>query len=313
MLSQISRRVLLMIPNVFILTLLLFASMTSFLGSPALLMLGEDASAQAVASLNERYGFDDPVLVQYVRWVGGALQGDFGRSFATQQPVIDMIADALPITIELSLWAIALAVIGAVLINSLPYWRSAVESISSVLCVIGITLPNFALGVGLIFLFSVQLRWLPSTGWVPWSAGSIEHLRHLIMPVITVTAFYFASFSIVYMAEYKNVSRQIYVKVARAKGLSETGVSFGHIMPNSVLPVITYAGMSLGQLVGGAVVTETVFSLPGIGRLLVNAINTRDFPVILSVGMLIVIGVMIMNLVTDIIYNIVNPLVRQRS
>jgi peptide/nickel transport system permease protein len=304
------RRVLLVIPNALLLTALLFVSITTLMGSPALLMLGQDASPEAVRQLNERYGFDKPIFFQYYDWLTAAFQGDFGRSFATQQPVSEMIGATLPITIELSLWSILVAVCLAVTLNTVPYARRGVEAISATLSVIGITTPNFSLGVGLIFLFSVKLGWLPTTGWIAWKQGIGPHFAHLILPVITVMAFYFASFSIVYLAEYRNVSKQIYIKVAKSKGLTATRVSFRHIMPNSVMPVITYAGLSLGQLVGGAVVTETVFSLPGIGRLLVSAIGARDFPVILAIGMLLVIGVMVANLIADLTYSLVNPLVR---
>ena len=310
MLGHSLRRVALMLPNVFILTFLLFSCVTAFLGSPAALMLGEEASPEAVQQLNEEYGFDRPITIQYLDWVGSALQGDLGRSYSTQQEVTAMITPALPMTLELSAWSILLAVVGAVVINTIPFARRAIDAVSSSLCIIGITVPNFFLGIGFIYLFSVKLGWLPSTGWAPWSAGVGQHLLHMVLPVATLMAFYFGAFSLVYKAEYRSVSRQIFVKVARAKGLSDTQVSFKHILPNSILPVITYAGLSLGQLVGGAVVTETVFSMPGVGRLLVNSIAARDFPVMLAIGMLIIVGVMVANLIADLVYGLVNPLVR---
>jgi peptide/nickel transport system permease protein len=130
------------------------------------------------------------------------------------------------------------------------------------------------------------------------------------MPVVTLAAFYFGSFSLVYRAEYRAVSRQLFVKVARAKGVSESRVSFVHALPNSILPVITYAGLSLGQLIGGAVVTETVFSIPGLGRLFVESIAAHDFPVMLAIGMIIVVGVMLMNLIADVTYTLINPQIR---
>jgi peptide/nickel transport system permease protein len=310
MLAHIVRRFAMMVPNVIVLTFLLFSSTTVFLGSPAALMLGEDASPRAVAALNQQFGFDRPVLVQYANWMGKALSGDFGRSYATQQPVGSMILSALPTTLELSAWAIGIAVVASAVINSITVARRVIESISSFLSIIGITIPNFFLGLILVYIFSVRLRWLPSTGWAPWSAGIGPHMLRIIMPIATLTAFYFGSFSIVYKAEYRAISQRLFVKVAQSKGLSPTTISFRHILPNSILPVITYAGLSLGQLVGGAVVTETVFSMPGIGRLLVNAIGARDFPVMLAVGMLVIVGVMVMNLIADLTYSLVNPLVR---
>lgn len=310
MLTVIARRLLLMIPNIVLLTFLLFFGVASLLGSPAAMMLGQDASPEAIRELNERYGFDRPVVEQYLDWIGNALSGDLGRSYTSSQPVGDAVWPRLPVTLELSLWAILLAISMTVAINTLPFAKRLFSSASVGLSVIGITVPNFVIGIAGIYLFSVELRWLPTTGWVPWSDGAIAHLTHLIMPVVTLTAFYFGAFSMVYRAEYRAVERQLYIKVARAKGLSEGRVAFRHAMPNAILPVVTYAGLSLGQLIGGAVVTETVFSIPGMGRLFVESIGSRDFPIMLAVGMLIIVGVMLMNLVADIAYTMINPQIR---
>jgi peptide/nickel transport system permease protein len=310
MIAHIVRRLLLMIPNILLLTFLLFAGVSNFLGSPAAIMLGDEASPKAIQELNEKYGFERPVLVQYVDWMGKALQGDFGRSYATRMPVASTVLPAIPVTLELAFWAIALAVIAATTINSIPIFRRTIGSLSSGISLIGITTPNFMLGISLIYVLSVNLRWLPTTGWVPWSEGVGAHVIHLVMPVLTLSAFYFGSFCLIYRAEYRTVYRQLFIKVARAKGLSETRVSFAHALPNSILPVITYVGLSLGQLVGGAVVTETVFSMPGVGRLFVNSIGAHDFPIMLAIGILIVVGVMLMNLIADVVYTLVNPQLR---
>lgn len=307
MTTHIIRRLLLIVPNILLLTFLLFAGVSTFMGSPAAMMLGQDASPAAIAELEARMGFDRPLMVQYFDWITGALQGDLGRSYLTQQPVAAAILPRLPVTLELAFWAIVVAVAGAVLLNSIPFARRLVGSMSTNMAIIGITVPNFMIGIVLIYIFSVELRWLPTTGWSPWSEGVVKHFTHLIMPVLTLAAFYFGSFTLVYRSEYRAIYRQLFIKAARAKGLSETRVSFLHAMPNSVLPVITYVGLSLGQLVGGAVVTETVFSIPGIGRLFVQSIATNDFPVMLGVGMVIIVAVMLMNLIADITYTLVNP------
>jgi peptide/nickel transport system permease protein len=297
-----------MVPNVIVLTFLLFAAVTSFLGTPAAIMLGEDASPESIAEMNERLGFDVPLFQRYWNWISNALSGDLGRSYSTQQPVAEMIKSALPLTLELAVWSILLAFLGAAIINSMTFMRKFMDRATSGICVVGITIPNFFLGLLLIYLFSVQLRWLPSTGWAPWSSGVGDHLRHMILPVITLTTFYFSSFSLVYKAEYNAVRDTLFVRAARSKGISEARISYRHILPNSILPLITYAGLSLGQLVGGAVVPETLFSMPGMGRL--NAISARDFPVMLAVGMTIIVGVMLLNLLADLMYGLVNPLVR---
>jgi peptide/nickel transport system permease protein len=310
MITAIVRRLLLATPTVLALTALLFFSVTLILGSPATMMLGEDASPQAIADLNARYGFDRPAYVQYADWMWRALQGDFGRSFTSQEPVARAVLAALPVTIELALWSIGLAVLAATVLNTLPAGGRLLRLFVVTLNLVGITMPNFILGIGFIFLFSVTLGWLPSTGWVPWSEGALAHVRHLVMPVLTLSAYYFGAFSLVYRAELKDAYSKLYVRTARAKGLSEGKVAFKHVLPNAVLPVITFAGLSTGHLVGGAVVTETVFSMPGIGRLFVGAIAGRDFPVMLAVGMLVVTGVVVMNFVADVLYTVVNPQIR---
>jgi peptide/nickel transport system permease protein len=201
----------------------------------------------------------------------------------------------------------AIAVLMTILLNSLPFARRVVNAITTFLAVIGITIPNFMLGVCLIYVFAVQLRWLPTTGWVPWSDGVGKHILHIILPAVTLSANYFGSFTLVYREEYRAAYERLYIKVARAKGLSELRVSLVHALPNAILPVITYIGLSLGPLVGGAVVTEMVFSMPGVGRLFVGAIGAHDFPVMLAIGILVIIAVMVANLVSDIVYASINP------
>jgi peptide/nickel transport system permease protein len=313
MLRLIVRRVLLMGLTALTVSALLFFSVTKLLGSPAGMMLGQDASPQAIAALNAQYGFDRPALSQYLHWLGDALTGDLGRSYTTQQSVAQAIATRVPVTLELAVWSIALAVAAAVFFNTIPVARAPVRRIVTLVNLVGISVPNFMLGVSLIFLLSVQLDLLPSTGWVPWSDGVGAHLAHMVMPVLTLSAYYFGAFSIVYRAEYQDVIQRPFIGVARARGLSEWRVAFRHAAPNAILPVITFVGISIGQLTGGAVVTETIFSMPGTGRLFVASIEGRDFPVMLAIGMLIVVGVVLMNLLADIAYTIANPQIRHGS
>lgn len=310
MIPIILGRVAWMLPNAVLLTFLLFAVVTKWLGSPATMMLGTDASPEAIAQLNQRYGFDQPVLQQYLHWVGAALSGDFGRSYATQQSVGSMIAASLPVTLELAFWAIALALLTSVGLNSLTVGRRAIGAVVGSVSVVGVTIPNFMLGASLIYLFSVRLGWLPTTGWVPWTDGAGPHRLHLVMPVLTLFTFYFSSFSMVYRSEYRAIQRQLFVRVARAKGISEDRISFRHILPNAVLPVVPYVGISVGHLVGGAVVTEAVFSIPGLGRLFVSAIAGYDFPVMLAMAMVVLTGVMVANLLADLLLTGLNPQVR---
>jgi len=308
--TVIGRRLLWAIPSALLITALLFFSVAGLLGSPASFMLGQDATPESIAELNARLGFNRPLIVQYLDWMGRALTGDFGRSYSSHQTVAEAILPRLPVTLELGVAAILLAAVMAVGINSITTGRAVVRPIATSLAVLGITLPNFALGLNLIFLFAVKLGWLPSVGWSPWSAGIATHLTHIILPVVTLSAYYYGSFTLVYRAEYDAISQRLFVRVAKAKGLSERQVSFRHVLPNSILPVITYVGLSLGQLMGGAVVTESLFSIPGVGSQLVDSIVARDYPVMLAIGMLTIAGVVIMNAAADALYAAVNPQIR---
>jgi peptide/nickel transport system permease protein len=310
MLALIIRRVLFAVPTMLAMTALLFFSVTTLLGSPAAVMLGENATPQAIAALNARYGFDRPALVQYWDWLSRAVQGDFGRSFTTQQKVSDAVLPAIPITLELAFWSILVAALLAITLNSIPVARRLLDPGVTAVNVVGVTVPNFMLGISLIFLFSITLGWLPTTGWVPWSEGVADHLTHMILPVLTLSAYYFGAFSFLFRAERREVYRKLFVQVARAKGLSEWKVSFKHALPNAALPVVTFAGLAMGQLTGGAVVTETVFSMPGIGRLFVSSIASHDFPTMLAISMIVVTGVVAMNLLADIVYTMLNPQIR---
>lgn len=306
----LARRLLWAIPSAIVITALLFFSVAGLLGSPAALMLGQDATAESIAELNSRLGFDRPLITQYLEWMGNALQGDLGRSYSTNQPVAAIILPRLPVTLEFGLLAILLACLVAVALNSMTFGSRFIRPGATVLAMIGITLPNFALGLSLIFVFSVKLGWFPTIGWAPWSDGVVNHLRHIFLPVLTLSAYYYGSFTLIYRAEYEAVSQRLYVKVAKAKGLGETKVSFKHVMPNAILPVITYLGLSLGQLMGGAVVTEAMFSIPGVGSLLVNSIISRDYPVMLAIGMITIASVVVMNALADALYAVANPQIR---
>ncbi|MCW3474742.1 ABC transporter permease [Limobrevibacterium gyesilva] len=310
MIAVVARRLLWAIPSAILITALLFFSVAGLLGSPAALMLGQDATPQSIAELNARLGFDRPLLTQYADWMSGALVGDFGRSYSTHQTAAAAILPRLPVTLELGILAIGLAGVTAVVINSITAGRTVVRPVATALAVAGITLPNFALGLSLIFLFSVKLGWLPSIGWAPWSEGLWTHLKHILLPVLTLSAYYYGSFTLVYRAEYDAVSRRLFVRVAKAKGFSERQVSFRHVLPNAIMPVITYVGLSLGQLMGGAVVTESLFSIPGIGSLLVDSILSRDYPVMLAIGMITIAAVVIMNAAADALYSVANPQIR---
>jgi peptide/nickel transport system permease protein len=300
------------IPSGLIITALLFFSIAGLLSSPAAQILGLDATPQAIAELNERMGFNRPLIIQYLEWMRNALTGDLGRSYSTHQTVGEIILPRLPVTFEIGVMAIIFAAIAAVFANSITTGKRLIRPVVTAFAMIGITFPNFALGLSLIFLFSVKLGWLPSIGWAPWSAGIANHFRHILLPVMTLSAYFFGSFTVIYRAEFDAVRKRLFVRVAKAKGLSDTIVAFRHVLPNAILPVITDVGLSLGQLMGGAVVTESLFSIPGVGSLLVDSILTRDYPVMLAVGMITIGTVVFMNAMADAAYGIANPQIRVR-
>lgn len=310
MLLILAKRLIWAVPSAILITALLFFSVGGLLGSPAGLLLGQDATAQSIAELNARLGFDRPLITQYLEWMGNALRGDLGRSYSTHQTVADMILPSLPVTLELGILAILFAAVIAMVVNSMTVGRALIRPVATAFAILGITLPNFALGLSLMFAFSVKLGWFPSFGWTPWSAGVLTHLRHILLPLLTLSAYYYGSFTLIYRAEYDAVSERLFVKVAKAKGLGELVISFRHVLPNAILPVITYLGLSLGQLMGGAVVTESLFSIPGIGTLLVNSIMSRDYPVMLAIGMITIASVVVMNALADALYAVANPQIR---
>lgn len=310
MLLILAKRLAWAVPSAIVITALLFFSVGGLLGSPAGLILGQDATAQSIADLNARLGFDRPLLTQYLDWMGKALQGDFGRSYSTHQTVAEILLPSLPVTLELGILAVVLAAGVAITIDSVTFGRRLIRPVTTAFAILGITLPNFALGLSLIFAFSVKLGWFPSFGWTPWSDGVLAHLYHILLPLVTLSAYYYGSFTLIYRAEYDALSERLFVKVARAKGLGEMAISFRHVLPNAILPVITFVGLSLGQLMGGAVVTESLFSIPGIGTLLVNSIMSRDYPVMLAIGMVTIVTVVLMNALADALYAVANPQIR---
>lgn len=310
MMSAILKRLLLAVPAVLILTAALFIGVTGISGSPAALMLGPDASYDAVLQLNNEYGFDRPLVIQYIDWLSKAVQGDFGRGFLTGESVAGAIAEALPVTFELALWSTLLATSFAIILNTNTIGRRVVIPIVTFVNILGITTPNFMIGISFIYLFSVVLGWFPSTGWVYWSEDPVGHIQSMVLPVLTMSAYYFSLYSIVYRTEYKDVNEKLYVHVARAKGLSDTRVAYKHVLPNAILPVITFVGISMGQMLGGAIVVETVFSVPGMGRQFVGSVLQHDFPVMLAIGCLMITMVIVMNLLADIAYTLANPQIR---
>jgi peptide/nickel transport system permease protein len=276
-------------------------------GDPVLLFMPMDIQAKDVDEFRERLGFNDPLAVQYARFMGGAVRGDFGESLRYRRPALGLVLERLPATLLLAGTALLLTLLVAVPLGVLSAVRrnSAVDHVSTLATVLGQATPGFWLGLMLIYLFSVQLRWLPT--------GGMGTLSHLVMPSIVLAAFYSARVARLTRSAVLDALNEDYVLTARAKGLAESHVIGKHTLRNSAIPIITLAGLEAGQLLGGAVITETIFAWPGLGRLTVQALLNRDFPVVMAAVSFTSIIYTLMNLLVDLAYGWLDPRVRVRA
>lgn len=274
-------------------------------GDPAKMMLGELAvDKSAVENLRRQLGLDDPIMVQYGRFLGGAVRGDLGWSILENQPVSRMIRQVLPSTIELTLAGLGIAIlIGGILgVTAAVHQNSWLDNASMVVALWGVSMPSFWMGLLLIFLFSLKLGWLPATG-----QGGV--LR-LIMPALTLGYVAAAVIARLVRSSMLEVLRQDYVRTARAKGLGERLVVYRHALRNALIPVVTVIGLQFGALLGGTVVIETVFSRPGIGRLAVSSILSKDFQVTQGTVLLSAVFYTLVNIVVDVSYAVLDPRIR---
>jgi len=275
-------------------------------GDPALVLLPPDATAQDIQEFREKMGFNDPFLVQYGRFLRGALRGDFGRSVRHDEPAFDLVAERLPATLELAgaalLIALALAIPAGIV--SAVRRNSLVDYVSTVVALLGQSMPTFWLGIMLILVFSVRFSLLPSSG-----RGTLEHL---ILPAITLGLFTTARITRLTRSGMLEVLNQDYIRTARAKGMANPPVVWKHALKNAAIPIVTIVGIELGTLLGGSVITETIFAWPGVGRLSVQAIYNRDYPVVQAAVFLLSTTFVVVNLVVDVLYTYLDPRIRFR-
>jgi peptide/nickel transport system permease protein len=299
---------------VLFLTALVFALMQAVLGDPVVLMLGRDADPATVARLRQDLGFDRPAHVQYLDWLGRLLRGDWGRSFRSGQPVLESIVARLPVTLELTVLSLGLAVVLAVTLGTLAAVRphTPVDLGVSVLTALGTAMPNFWIAILLILLFALHLRLLPSSGSVPLWEDPLGNLRAMLLPALALSAAYFSNLARLTRARMLDALDSDYVRTARAKGMREARVMWVHALRNSLLPLLSVLGVSVSRLFGGAVVTETIFALPGVGVFLVDSILSRDFPVVQGVIIVVTAGVFLTNLLVELSYGLVDPRVRHQ-
>lgn len=298
------RRLALTIPVLLGVATLVFALLHLVPGDPALVMLGEAAAASDVEELRQALGLNQPLSTQYVQFIGGVAQGDFGTSFRYGTPVFSEIAQRLPNTLELALAAMSVAILIAIplgIVGAL-YQGRAIDQAAMTVSLVGISMPNFWLGPLLAIVFAVTLGWLPVSGTGDW--------RHLVLPAVTLGAALAAILARMTRASLIEELRELYVLAARARGLSQTRAVLRHALRNSLIPVVTILGLQFGAVLTGTIITETIFAWPGVGRLLIQAINFRDYPLVQGCILFIATTYVMVNLVVDLAYGWLDPRIR---
>ena len=306
------RRIASIIPTLVVVSMLIFGLQQLLPGDPAKILAGEEQDPTVVAYLRAKMHLDEPLPVRYGYWIGGVLQGDLGESVRTQQPVLTLVLQKLPVTVELALLAMTIALligIPAGIVSAVG--RGTVwDTVANVLALWGISTPNFWLGILMIMLFSVQLGWLPSSGYVSPFEDLGANLAAMIMPAFVLGN----AIAAVLMRHTRSAMLQVmsadYVRTARAKGLSERVVVLKHALRNALTPIITLGALELGTLLSGAVLTEQVFTIPGFGKLIVDSVFNRDYAVVQGVVLVTATTYIVLNLLADLAYFAANPRLR---
>ena len=304
--KYILKRLLLLVPVLLGVSFLVFTIMSFTPGDPAQLILGESAPAEAVAALREEMGLNDNFFMQYARFVGNAITGDFGRSYTSGREVFGEIFARFPNTLVLAVVGVIIAILIGIPVGIISATKqySLLDSTSMILALLGVSMPNFWLGLMLILTFSVGLGVLPS--------GGFNGLKSIILPAITLGSGAAAIITRMTRSSMLEVIRQDYIRTARAKGLGEKKVINKHALKNALIPVITVVGLQFGYLLGGAVLTETVYSWPGVGRLMVEAIRQKDTPTVLAAVVFLAGAFSVVNLLVDILYAYVDPRIKSQ-
>ena len=306
------RRALESLVAVWLASIIVFVGVRSLPGDPAIALSGEGRDPAANAAVRIRYGLDQPIPVQYVRWATIALGGDLGTSIRTRNRVTDEIIQRIPVTIELALLAgmVAMAIGAPLGVLAAVRRQSPIDYLAGSVGLLGLSIPTFWLGLVLILVFAIGLDVLPASGFVPFTEDPIENLRRMILPAIVLGV----GFGAVLLRQLRSGMigslGSDYVRTARAKGLTERQVILGHALRNSLITVVTIIGLELGALISGSVVTESIFLIPGFGRLIIEAIQRRDYPVIQGVALVSAVTYITINFIVDVLYSILNPRVR---
>ena len=311
--TYVLNRFFAMIVTMFIVATITFVVTGLIPGSPAAVMLGEEATVEAIQELDRQLGMDQPVFVRYVTWLGGLLRGDLGFSIYQQnvrvqtlvlaraEPTILIAASALLIAILIGL---PLGILAAV------HHGRPVDGASMVVALAGISIPNFWLGLNLILIFGLALRWLPTSGYVGLSDDPTRTWRYIVLPAVTLGTSHAAFIARMARANLLEVLRTDYVRTARAKGLRDRAVIIKHALRNAMVPTMSAIGVAAALMIGGSVVTETVFAIPGVGRLMLESVLRRDFPLLQGLIILVALSVAMINFIVDLLYGVFNPTIR---
>lgn len=281
-------------------------------GDPAAIIAGKSATAEMIAGIRERLGLNDPMPVQFIRWVRDMLGGDFGTSIFAGGPVLELISQRLEPTLSLSILTMILSVAVGVSFGILAAWRTGglLDGLLAAFSALGYSVPVFVIGYFFIYFFAIRMHWLPVQGYVPIDDGLGPWFVHLILPTVALGLGYIAFIARVTRASMLEVLSEDYMRTAAAKGASSYGMLFHHALKNAGVPILTVIGISFAYLIGGLVLTETVFNIPGIGRLVVDAINSRDYPIVQSVLILVSGVYVLINLTVDLAYTLIDPRIR---
>ncbi|MDR1971196.1 MAG: ABC transporter permease [Treponema sp.] len=311
MTKYIIKRLILMIPVLLGVTFIVFFIMNLTPGDPAVLILGEQATPEAIAQVREELGLNDPLLIRYFNYIKNMCRGDLGISYRNKLSVWDQVWDKFPNTCILAFAGIIVALIIGIPVGILSAKKqyTAVDNITVVLSLVGVSMPNFWLGLLLSLLFALKLGWLPSQG---MGTGFIPLLRSIVLPAITLGTGVAATVVRMTRSSMLEVIRQDYIFTARSKGITEKEVTRSHMFKNALIPIITAVGLEFGILLGGAMLTETVFSWPGLGRLMVDAITRKDIPMVLGSVIFMAVMFSLVNLAVDIIYAFVDPRIKSQ-
>jgi peptide/nickel transport system permease protein len=308
----IGKRLLVAIPTLLIISIFVFSLQKLLPGDPILAMAGEERDPQVIEFLREKYRLNDPLPVQYVSWLGGIVTGDFGISLRTNQPVLELIAQKLPVTIQLAVMAMFFAMIIGIPIGILAAVKKNtwIDYTANIVALSGLSIPNFWLGIMLILLVSVQLGWLPASGYESIFVDPWRSIETMLMPSFVLGNALAATLMRHTRSAMVAVMNADYIRTARAKGLSPREVVLSHSFRNALLPVITLLALLFGELLAGAVLTEQIFTIPGFGKLTVDAVFNRDYAVVQGIVLCTAVGFILMNLLADVAYVLLNPRLR---